>query len=33
MTIRFNRPFIFAIWEHHSGSLLFLGKLVEPSND
>ncbi|MBN1397182.1 MAG: serpin family protein [Bacteroidetes bacterium] len=26
-----NRPFIFAIREHHSGTILFIGKIVNPS--
>lgn len=26
-----NRPFIFAIREHHSGTILFVGKIVDPS--
>ncbi len=26
-----NRPFIFAIREHHSGTILFIGKIVDPS--
>ena len=26
-----NRPFIFAIREHHSGTILFVGKIVNPS--
>jgi serpin B len=29
-TIRINRPFIFAIRENHSGTILFLGKVVDP---
>jgi serine protease inhibitor len=26
-----NRPFIFAIREHHSGTILFVGKIVDPT--
>jgi len=29
--MRVNRPFIFAIRENHSGSILFAGKIVEPT--
>jgi serpin B len=29
-TIRVNRPFLFAIRENHSGTILFIGKIVEP---
>jgi serine protease inhibitor len=29
--MRADRPFIFAIWEHHSGTILFVGKIVDPS--
>jgi serine protease inhibitor len=29
--MRVDRPFIFAIREHHSGTILFIGKIVEPS--
>jgi serine protease inhibitor len=29
-TIYLNRPFIFAIRENHSGTILFLGKIVDP---
>jgi len=29
-TIRIDRPFIFAIREHHSGTILFIGKIVNP---
>jgi serpin B len=29
-TIRVNRPFLFAIRESHSGTILFIGKIVEP---
>jgi len=29
-TIRVNRPFIFTIKENHSGTILFMGKIVEP---
>jgi serine protease inhibitor len=29
-TMRVNRPFIFAIRENHSGTILFIGKIVEP---
>jgi serine protease inhibitor len=28
--MRVNRPFIIAIREHNSGSILFIGKIVEP---
>lgn len=27
-----NRPFIFAIREHHSGTILFIGKIIDPSS-
>ncbi|MDO9548754.1 MAG: serpin family protein [Candidatus Marinimicrobia bacterium] len=30
ITMRINRPFVFAIRENHSGTILFLGKIVEP---
>jgi len=30
ITMRINRPFIFAIRENHSGTILFIGKIVEP---
>jgi len=29
-TIRVNRPYIFAIRENHSGTILFIGKIIEP---
>jgi serpin B len=29
--IRLDRPFIFAIREHHSGTVLFIGKMVNPA--
>jgi serine protease inhibitor len=29
-TVRLNRPFIFAIRENHSGTILFMGKIIEP---
>jgi serpin B len=29
-TVRVNRPFLFAIRESHSGTILFMGKIVEP---
>lgn len=29
-TIRVNRPFLFTIRENHSGTILFIGKIVEP---
>ncbi len=29
--MRVDRPFIFAIREHHSGTILFIGKIVDPS--
>ena len=29
--MRVDRPFIFAIREHHSGTILFVGKIVDPS--
>ena len=29
--MRVNRPFIFAIRENHSGTILFIGKIVDPS--
>lgn len=28
--LRIDHPFIFAIREHHSGTILFIGKIVEP---
>ena len=28
--MRVDRPFIFAIREHHTGTILFLGKIVNP---
>jgi len=30
-TLRIDRPFIFAIRENHSGTILFIGKIVNPS--
>jgi serpin B len=30
ITMRINRPFVFAIRENHSGTILFIGKIVEP---
>lgn len=30
-TIRVDRPFVFAIRENHSGTILFIGKIVDPS--
>jgi serpin B len=29
--MRIDRPFIFAIREHQSGTILFIGKIVNPS--
>lgn len=29
-TMRVNRPFVFAIRENHSGTILFIGKIVDP---
>jgi serine protease inhibitor len=29
-TMRVNKPFIFAIRENHSGTILFMGKIIEP---
>jgi serine protease inhibitor len=29
----FNRPFVFVIQESHSGTLLFMGRIVEPLAD
>jgi len=31
LTMYVNRPFIFAIRENHSGTILFMGKIVEPA--
>lgn len=28
--MRIDRPFVFFIWDHHSGTILFAGKIVEP---
>lgn len=30
-SMRVDRPFIFVIREHHSGTILFIGKIVEPT--
>ena len=30
ITMHINRPFVFAIRENHSGTILFVGKIVEP---
>lgn len=30
-TMRVDRPFVFVIREHHSGTILFIGKIVEPT--
>ncbi len=30
ITMHVNRPFVFAIRENHSGTILFIGKIVEP---
>jgi len=30
-TMRVDRPFIFAIRENHSGTILFIGKIVDPA--
>jgi len=30
LTVRVNSPFILAIRENHSGTILFIGKIVEP---
>ncbi|MCK4689970.1 MAG: serpin family protein, partial [Candidatus Marinimicrobia bacterium] len=30
ITMRINRPFVFAIRENHSGTILFVGKIIEP---
>jgi serpin B len=29
--MRIDRPFIFAVREHRSGTILFIGKIVDPS--
>lgn len=31
VTITIDKPFLFIIWEKHSGAILFMGKLVDPS--
>ncbi len=31
--LMFNRPFLFAIYEESSGTILFMGKIVRPVND
>jgi serpin B len=28
-----NRPYVFAIREHHSGTILFVGKMLNPNSD
>ena len=28
--IRFDRPFVFVIWDSYSETILFIGKIVEP---
>ncbi len=30
-TVRIDRPFVFVIREHHSGTILFIGKLTDPT--
>ena len=30
ITMHINRPFVFAIRENHSGTILFIGKIIEP---
>jgi serpin B len=30
-TMRVDRPFVFVIREHNSGTILFMGKIVEPT--
>lgn len=30
-SMRVDRPFVFVIWEHHSDTILFMGKIVEPT--
>lgn len=25
-----NRPFVFFIWDYHSGALLFIGRVADP---
>ncbi|MBL7067908.1 MAG: serpin family protein [Candidatus Marinimicrobia bacterium] len=33
ITMHINRPFVFAIRENHSGTILFIGKIIEPKWD
>jgi serine protease inhibitor len=33
MPVRIDRPFVFAIRERLSGTILFLGKIVRPETD
>jgi serine protease inhibitor len=33
ISMRVDRPFVFAIQEHHSGTMLFMGKIVDPIVD
>jgi serine protease inhibitor len=30
-TIRLDRPFVFAIREQHSGTIMFIGKMMNPT--
>ena len=30
LVLRFNRPFIFVIYEKHTGSIMFMGKIMKP---